>query len=55
MIEELRELVEGWQFSCEEKSCKSAAVKIRLYVCCSYGEMVINPLPGYDLVKIEKT
>jgi hypothetical protein len=35
---------------CEEKSCKSAAVKRRRYVCCSYSETVIvpalNPLPG---------
>jgi hypothetical protein len=48
MIEESRESVEGWQFSCEEKSCKSGIVKRRLYVCYSYSETVINPLPGYD-------
>jgi hypothetical protein len=29
-------------------------VKIRLYVCCSYSETVINPLPGLPrLVKTE--
>jgi hypothetical protein len=32
-------------------SCKSVAVKRRLYVCCSYSKTVIiivlNPLPGY--------
>jgi hypothetical protein len=48
MIEKMRMLVDGWQFSCEERTCKSAAVKKRLYVCCSCSETVINPLPGYD-------
>jgi hypothetical protein len=27
---------------------ESQLVKRRLYVCCSYSETVINPLPGYD-------
>jgi hypothetical protein len=44
MREESREFVEGWEFS----SPGSPAVKRRLYVCCSYSETVINPLPGYD-------
>jgi hypothetical protein len=48
MIEESREGVEGWQFSCDERICKSAAVKRRLYVCCSYSETITNPLQGYD-------
>jgi hypothetical protein len=43
-----RKWVEDWQFSFEEKSCKSAAVKRRLYVRCSYSETVKNPLQGYD-------
>jgi hypothetical protein len=48
VIEKSTELVEGRQFSCEEKSFKSVAVKRRLYVSCSCSETVINPLPGYD-------
>jgi hypothetical protein len=48
MIQESRELVEGWQFSCAEKSRKSAAVNRRLRVSCSYSETVIYPLHGYD-------
>jgi hypothetical protein len=27
---------------------ESRPVKRILHVCCSYGEIVINPLPGYD-------
>jgi hypothetical protein len=26
--------------------CKTAAMKRGLYVCCSYSETVIKPLPG---------
>jgi hypothetical protein len=54
MIEGSRELVEDWQFSCEEKNCRSAAVKRKLYVCCSYSE-TYKSVARIRQVKTEKT
>jgi hypothetical protein len=52
-------LVEGWQCNYEENSCKSVAMKGRLYVCCSYGETVIisvlKSVAGIRLVMNENT
>jgi hypothetical protein len=54
VIEESRELIEDWQFTCEEENCKSAAVKRILYVCYSCSE-TYKSVVRIRLVKTEKT